>query len=114
TLTRLRPAFVLASVVSTLGALFTGRRLAAANGLWMAVFGLGNSLGPVLGGVLTELWGWRSVLVSSAPLALAAAGLAAACLVETRSEARVRFDALSIVTSSAGVGAVVAGIKLSA
>ncbi|MEW1987662.1 MFS transporter [Brevibacterium casei] len=114
TLMGISGAFVIASVVSTIGALFTGRRLAVANGLWMAVFGLGNSLGPVLGGVLTELWGWRSVLVSSAPLALAAAGLAAACLVETRSEARVRFDALSIVTSSAGVGAVVAGIKLSA
>ncbi len=107
-------AFIIASVVSTIGALFTGRRLVVANGLWMAVFGLGNSLGPLLGGLLTELWGWRSVLASSAPLALAAAGLAATCLVETRSEARVRFDGLSIVTSSAGVGAVVAGIKLSA
>lgn len=105
-------AFIIASVVSTIGALFTGRRLVIANGLWMAVFGLGNSLGPVLGGLFTQLWGWRSVLASSIPLALIAAGFAAAWLVETRSEARVRFDSLGIVASAAGVGAVVAGIKL--
>lgn len=105
-------AFVIASVVSTVGALFTGRSLVIANGLWMAVFGLGNSLGPVLGGLFTELWGWRSVLASSTPLALAAAGCAAAWLLETRSQTRMRFDPLSIVASGAGVGAVVAGIKL--
>ncbi len=107
-------AFIIASVVSTIGALFTGRRLVIANGLWMAVFGLGNSLGPVLGGLFTELWGWRSVLASSTPLALVAAGCGAALLLETRSRAPVRFDPLSIVASSVGVGAVVAGIKLSA
>ncbi|GAA3830041.1 MFS transporter [Brevibacterium ammoniilyticum] len=105
-------AFIIASVVSTVGALFTGRSLVIANGLWMAVFGLGNSLGPVLGGLFTELWGWRSVLASSTPLALAAAGRAVAWLPETRSQTRVRFDPLSIVASGAGVGAVVAGIKL--
>ncbi|MDR3414157.1 MAG: MDR family MFS transporter [Formivibrio sp.] len=44
---------------------------------WMAMvtttFGIANAVGPMLGGVMTEHWGWRSVFFVNLPVGLAAA-----------------------------------------
>lgn len=41
-------------------------------GLILGVAGIGNSAGPLIGGVLTELYSWRLVLFVNVPLSLAA------------------------------------------
>lgn len=46
---------------------------ARALGTWGLAVGLGMALGPVLGGVLVQAWGWRSVFWTSIPIALAVA-----------------------------------------
>lgn len=50
------------------------RRRAQAIGLWSTASGLAMAVGPVLGGSLVALWGWRAVFWINVPLA---AGLAA-------------------------------------
>ncbi len=48
-------------------------------GLFIAVFGLATIVGPLLGGAITDNWGWRWVFYINMPvgaLALVTAGLA--------------------------------------
>jgi MFS family permease len=63
-------AFVLTTSISILGGLLGGRERGIA--LWTNVAVLGAAVGPVLGGVLTQLFDWRAIFVVQAPLAGAA------------------------------------------
>jgi Major Facilitator Superfamily len=72
-------AFLLATSISLLGGLVGSSERGIA--LWTRVAVLGAALGPVLGGVLTQLFDWRAIFVVQAPVAgvalLATGGTAA-------------------------------------
>ena len=53
--------------------LFPAARRGMALGIWGAAVGLGGALGPVVGGMVTETWGWRAVFIADLPLGLVAA-----------------------------------------
>jgi MFS family permease/GNAT superfamily N-acetyltransferase len=59
-------------------------RRGRALGAWGGIGGLGAALGPLLGGALTALAGWRSVFWINVPLGLALVALAGPCLAESR------------------------------
>ena len=63
-------ALVLATSVSLLGGLTGSRERGIA--LWTHVAVLGAAVGPVLGGVLTQLFDWRAIFVVQAPVAAVA------------------------------------------
>src|SRR5436190_20402660 len=63
-------ALLLAASLSLLGGLRGSRERGAT--LWTAVAVLGAALGPVLGGVLTQLFDWRAIFVVQAPVAAVA------------------------------------------
>ena len=48
------------------------RERAQAVGVWGAVFGVSMALGPVVGGTLVSVVGWRSIFWVNLPVALAA------------------------------------------
>ncbi|WP_040768045.1 MFS transporter [Tsukamurella sp. 1534] len=102
-------AMIVASVVSTIGAVFDGHARTVANGLWVAVFGAATAIGPVLGGALTEALGWRAVFWASVPTALAAAAMLF-LVPETRAEHRAPWDVAGIAASAAGLGLLVYGV----
>lgn len=52
---------------------FEGPRRARAIAIWTASFAAAAALGPVLGAVLLERWGWRVLLLANAPFAALAA-----------------------------------------
>jgi len=58
---------------------------ARAIGIWGAVFGASLALGPVVGGVLIDLFGWRSVFWINLPICAAAIVLCAVLVPESRS-----------------------------
>ncbi|MER5784563.1 MFS transporter [Streptomyces mobaraensis] len=65
----------LASPAALAGAVsgFPAERRGTALGVWGAASGLSNLVGPLLGGVLTEVWGWRANWWALLPLGLAPA-----------------------------------------
>ena len=68
------------------------RERARAIGAWGAVFGVSMAVGPVVGGVLTEHVGWRSIFWINVPIGLLAIALAARFVPESRAEHPRRVD----------------------
>src|SRR3546814_10957094 len=52
-------ALVLSCGPALMTSLFPEDRRSAALGLYAMIFALGSALGPLLGGVLVDAWGWR-------------------------------------------------------
>ncbi|GAB2915088.1 MFS transporter [Nonomuraea fastidiosa] len=76
-----------------------------AMGLWGAVGGMGASAGVVLGGLLTDWFGWRAVFLVNTPIGLAVGGLALVMLPAVRGAGAGRgFDVAGALTSTAGLG----------
>jgi MFS family permease len=63
---------VLATAVPLIASACSGPRRASAVGVWAATVGLAVAVGPLVGGVLTEGLGWRSVFLVNLPLGVAA------------------------------------------
>jgi EmrB/QacA subfamily drug resistance transporter len=70
------------------------RERARAIGVWGAVVGVGLGLGPVVGGLLTETIGWRSIFWVNVPIGVAALILAALFVPESKAERARRIDPL--------------------
>ncbi|GAA1971820.1 MFS transporter [Kitasatospora viridis] len=78
-------------------------------GAWTAVSGLGAAAGPVLGGFLVELGGWRLVFLVAPPIALAALALARRLPVPPRAAARP-LDRPGMLLSTGALGALTFGL----
>jgi EmrB/QacA subfamily drug resistance transporter len=78
---------------------------AVALGVWAAVSGLALSLGPVLGGVLADGLGWRSIFWFGLGFGAVALAVAAVTLTESRDPEGRKLDVPGLAT---GAGAVVA------
>jgi EmrB/QacA subfamily drug resistance transporter len=77
---------------------------AVAGGVIVGSIGLGETIGPILGGVLTEFFSWRWILLLNLPLALLAVLFTLREVEEQRTgAARVRIDYASIATLSLSV-----------
>ncbi|MFI6320717.1 MFS transporter [Nonomuraea sp. NPDC050556] len=75
-----------------------------AMGIWGAVGGVGGAAGVVLGGLLTDWFGWRSVFFVNVPVGVVVAGLALVILPAAGPAAvRKGFDLAGAVTSTAGL-----------
>ncbi len=68
------------------------RDRARAIGVWGGVSGLGIGLGPLVGGVLVELVGWRSIFWVNVPIVIVAVVAAGAFVPESRSPRPRRID----------------------
>jgi EmrB/QacA subfamily drug resistance transporter len=68
------------------------RERARAFGVWAGVVGISLALGPILGGALVQEIGWRSIFWVNVPVGLAAVGLTAAFVPESRAPHPRRAD----------------------
>ncbi|MGN5631014.1 MFS transporter [Streptomyces sp. AC154] len=107
-------AFLFPATLTLVGTLFPeGRERNRAYSVWGAAGGSGLIVGALLGGVLTQLLGWRSVLYVNVPLALI--GVVAAFRLiapDTARRAGRRIDLPGALTSTLGVtGLVVALVQ---
>jgi EmrB/QacA subfamily drug resistance transporter len=70
---------------------------ARAVGIWGAAFGVAMAAGPLLGGLLVERIGWRSIFWLNIPLGALALALTARFVRESRAERARRFDPIAQV-----------------
>ena len=68
-------AMIFGTGVAILTSVYPPGERGRALGITIASVYIGLSLGPVLGGFLTERWGWRSVFFANLPIALVVIGL---------------------------------------
>ncbi|HEY2260787.1 MAG TPA: MFS transporter [Solirubrobacteraceae bacterium] len=80
-------------------------------GIWGAMGGAGGAAGVLLGGVLTDLLGWRWILFINVPIGLLAAFFAHRLLLESRRPGSTRgFDLSGALTATVGLSLLVLGI----
>ncbi|HEY2715913.1 MAG TPA: MFS transporter [Solirubrobacterales bacterium] len=86
------------------------RARARAIGWWGGVAGVSIASGPLLGGLLVQLLGWRSVFWINVPVGLAAIALAARFVPESRAPHPRRLDPVGQLLMIAMLGLLVFGI----
>ena len=86
-------AIVTPASLALIGATYPKAERSRAIGVWAAASALTTAAGPVLGGWLTEAYGWQLVFWMNPPLAIAAVWLLSVYAPEDRREAApVRYD----------------------
>ncbi|GGF94464.1 MFS transporter [Rhodococcoides trifolii] len=97
--------------MSIITQVFTGKaERARAIGMWGAVVGISMALGPILGGLLIEVSGWRSVFWINIPVCIAAVVLSAVFVPESRSPVVRRFDPIGQVLGVLMLASLVYGL----
>ncbi|KQU04328.1 MFS transporter [Rhodococcus sp. Leaf7] len=97
--------------MSIITQVFTGKaERARAIGMWGAVVGISMALGPMLGGLLIDVSGWRSVFWINIPVCIAAFVLAAVFVPESRSPVVRSFDPLGQALGVTMLAALVFGL----
>ncbi|MFE7120932.1 MFS transporter [Streptomyces sp. NPDC057654] len=105
-------AAIMPSTLSILRNVFTdARERAFAFAVWAAVFGGGMALGPVIGGLLVQDFGWQSAFLLNLPVAAVIIALGAWFLPESSSPRGGRWDWWGVVQSVVGMLALAGGIK---
>ncbi len=97
-------AIVTPSSLALIGAIYPKEERNRAIGVWAAASALTTAGGPVLGGWLTERFGWQWVFAINPPLALAAIALLMIYAPAGRHEPR-RFDVVGAAILAAALGA---------
>ncbi len=92
-------------------AAFPREQRGRALGLNAVIVGLGVSLGPPLGGVLTQHLGWRWIFYVNVPLGVAGVVASMSLLPSERASARERVDLVGAVLLAVGLGALTAGLS---
>jgi EmrB/QacA subfamily drug resistance transporter len=98
---------VLPPALSLLAVLFPPELRAKALGVWAGVAGVGFALGPVVGGVLVDLAGWRWVFLVTVPFVLVAALLGSRWLPESRRPGTPPVDVWGVALSTVALGGIV-------
>jgi len=93
-------AMMFATSLALLAQEFSGRERGTAFGVWGAVTGGAVAIGPLVGGALTESFGWESIFLVNLPVGIAAVALALTKLRETSDPDARGFDWAGLVTFS--------------
>jgi EmrB/QacA subfamily drug resistance transporter len=82
----------------------------AAVGTYGAISSLAAAIGPSIGGVLVDAWGWRSIFLVNVPLGIIIAARTARKLSRDAPSGRRLPDPIGTIAVAAGLGAIVVGL----
>jgi MFS family permease len=105
-------AFLMPASLAVLGAAFSGEARGRAVGTWAAAGAITGAIGPLVGGWLIDLVGWRSIFLINLPLALAAALLAWKYVDESRSGDPAPLDVVGALLATAGLALLTFGLTV--
>ncbi|WP_370966170.1 MFS transporter [Amycolatopsis sp. cg9] len=97
---------------AVLTASYEGRARGTAISVFFAVSGLGAAAGPLVGGVLTEYFGWPAIFFVNVPLASATAVFAVAAIRRDVPARRGRFDLAGAAWFAVAAASLVHGLTL--
>jgi EmrB/QacA subfamily drug resistance transporter len=104
-------AMIMPGTLSTITAVYPASKRARAAAIWSGCAAAGVVLGMVVAGALLERWGWQSIFVVSAAVAVLAGAIAAVLAPDTREQQRPEsFDATGALSTAVAVGALVYAI----
>jgi EmrB/QacA subfamily drug resistance transporter len=103
-------AAMFATTVAILNVTYRGRDRGVAFGVWGAVNGAATAAGPLVGGLLTEHFGWRWIFLVNLPVCVVAVWFTVRAVAESRSPSSSRFDLPGTVTFTLGATAAVYGL----
>ncbi|MEV5376729.1 MFS transporter [Streptomyces nondiastaticus] len=105
-------AMIMASTVAVIRVVFTDdRERSVAIGVWTAAHSVGATVGPLLGGLVTERWGWGAVFLVNVPVVVVMLAVGARVIPESRNPVPRRWDLPGVALSVAGLGGVVYALK---
>src|ERR687898_2946935 len=96
-------ALMFATSLALLASAFHGGDRGTAFGLWGATTGAAVAIGPLVGGALTEGFGWEFIFFVNIPIGLGAIALTLAKVDESHAPSGGRVDWPGLVTFSAGL-----------
>ena len=100
------------SPLSIVGQVFPKEQHGLAFSLWAAIGAAGSAVGPLVGGALTDLFGWRWFFFINLPVAALTIALVLAIVPESRDEtATGTFDSRGFAAITAGLAALVYGLQ---
>ncbi|WP_050792748.1 DHA2 family efflux MFS transporter permease subunit [Gordonia neofelifaecis] len=103
-------ALITPQTMALITRIFPPERRGAAMGVWGTVAGVATLVGPLLGGILTDSFGWEWIFFVNLPVGLAGLVLAQVLVpnVETHDH---KFDWIGVALSAVGLSALVFGIQ---
>lgn len=106
-------AMIMPTTLSLIRVIFTDpKERTTALSVWAAVSGVGMVIGPLVGGVLLEHFGWHAAFLINVPLMILAAVAALFLLRESRVTSPGSWDVLAAALSLVGLVALVWALKL--
>jgi EmrB/QacA subfamily drug resistance transporter len=94
-------ALQLSSALATLSCAFKGDTRARAFAFWGSVVGVGITLGPIVGGLITQTLGWQWAFYINLPIGVATVALIVMVIDESSDPDAVRVDVPGVLTFSA-------------
>ena len=96
-------AIMFATSLSLLAQEFQGRERGTAFAAWGATIGAAAAVGPLVGGVLTQAFGWASIFYLNVPIGIFAVVLTLTQVAESRDPTGTRTDWVGTVTFTAAL-----------
>jgi EmrB/QacA subfamily drug resistance transporter len=103
-------AIMFSTALALLAQEFHGRERGTALGIWGATIATSAAVGPLVGGALTEGFGWSSIFYINVPIGIAAVILTLAKVAESRNPEARKIDWIGTVTFTSGLFLLVFGI----
>jgi EmrB/QacA subfamily drug resistance transporter len=93
-------AMQLSAALATLSSSFKGDERARAFAFWGSVVGIGISMGPIVGGLITQTFGWQWAFYINLPIGAVTTAAVAIIIEDSRDPDAVRFDLAGVATFS--------------